>query len=158
MVKSPEWQCNMTIRPSAWSSAGLLQFFYLYSIVLILERGGYYYYYYYQCGGPASRWIYPPNWGPEEPSGVQLRLCVCLSVFLSLCLSLSLSLSLSFCRVFWVTFWRTFARPEIACSACGRRPWVQIPRVTVLYVRPSVHSYVPSSAGLLQFLYLYSIV
>ena len=38
------------------------------------------------------------------------------------------SVSLSVCPVI---FWRSFARPIIARSACGRRPWVQIPWVAV---------------------------
>ena len=34
----------------------------------------------FQCRGPALRCIYPPNWGPEDPSGVsRYYMSVCLS-------------------------------------------------------------------------------
>ena len=35
--KRPEWKCNISLRPPVRFSVGLLQFLYLYSIVLLLE-------------------------------------------------------------------------------------------------------------------------
>ena len=38
---------------------------------------------------------FSPHWGLEDPSGVQLRLCLCVYVYLSLCLSISMYICLS---------------------------------------------------------------
>ena len=87
---------------------------FVFEINIFNTRDDYYYYCYYQCGGTASRCIFPilgfkgPQWGLVK----LMCLYVCLYVCWVVCL-------LRF------AFWRTFKRPRIAHNACGRRLWSQ---------------------------------
>ena len=82
-------------------------------------------------------------WGPKDSSGFQSRFCVCVSV------------QLNVCQVVRVNLWQTFFLPVVVCSACGHRPWCQIPQWQYnMCVYPSLQLF----TGILMFLYLYSIV
>ena len=91
-VKSPEWQYNTYVCPSVRSSAVILQFLYI-----CIN---------FQCGGPASRCIYPHT-------GVQKTHVGSSRAYTSVCISVYSSVSLSICPVDHVTFWRS------KCAACN---------------------------------------
>ena len=121
--KSSDWQYNISVHPSVWSSAGLLRFF-LSVFNSFNNRDDYYYYYYYHCGGLASLFIYPHTGVQRTPVGSSRDyVSVCLSVGLSVSSCLRLSL-------LWFSasiFGDQSARTVIERSACGFRLWGQIP-------------------------------
>ena len=84
-IKSPEWKYNMSVRPSDRPRA-FLQFLYLYS---------------FPIWESSVMMHLSPHWYPLDPSGLQFRLCVCLSVKMFICI-LSLYLSVrSSASIFW---------------------------------------------------------
>ena len=98
----------------------------------------------FQCVGPALRFVYPHT-------GVQLRLCVCLS----LCLSVSLSIFLSV-RFSASHFDDQSALPLIALSACRHMPRGQIASVAVSYDHTYVCPVVCGTFAIFEFLLISS--
>ena len=83
----------LSVRPSVRFSSGLLRFWYLYLIVLILCRWLQLLLLIPVWGSNIVMNLYL-QWGPKDPIGVQLKLCVCVSVPMSLCLSVLVFTSL----------------------------------------------------------------